>query len=49
VGSAEAGGIGRAGGAIWVWVGIGGEVRGMGIVGGMITPPVDGNGVGSPE
>jgi hypothetical protein len=29
-------------------VGRGGEVRGTGIVGGMITPPVDGEGVGRP-
>lgn len=43
IGSAGVGGIGR------VWVEAGGEVRGMGIAGGMITPPVDGNGVGRPE
>jgi hypothetical protein len=46
MGSTGVGGMARGGGA--VWVGSGGEVRRTGIVGGMITPPVDVNGVGRP-
>lgn len=48
MGSAGVGETGGAGGAVWVWIGIGGEFRGTGIVGGMITPPVDVIGLGRP-